>query len=240
MPRKISDDTHGEQLATETTSHSEGAIAIAIKEAPLRRRTLIPLLPTLTAGLLLLLLAQAIIVGITKFVVMGGSAPCLVQGSIAAPLRSSSTAPQLKVQSTLRAHGESAFVMSVLPYARAAHLGTGWPTSVILAQWGLEHGWQAPDFDGYNWGNSKTITFEPHLDNGFAFAATPADGLRQYLIVANLSYYAAIAPAASSGPDAAARALGASPWDEGHYTTDNHPGDSLLKLMRQYNLYQFD
>ena len=42
------------------------------------------------------------------------------------------------------------------------------------------------------------------------------------------------------GPDAAARALGTSPWDAGHYTASGNPGSSLLSIMRVYNLYWYD
>ncbi|MGZ3716292.1 MAG: hypothetical protein ACXVA4_12805, partial [Ktedonobacterales bacterium] len=70
------------------------------------------------------------------------------------------------------------------------------------------------------------------------YAVTPEDGLRQYLRVASLPFYASISHA--SGADAAARALGRSPWDEGHYTHTGDPGSSLLDLMRAFNLYRYD
>ena len=128
-----------------------------------------------------------------------------------------------------------------MPYARLASQQTGWPVSVILAQWGQEHGWQLPDFDGWNLGNEKAYGNQPITASGFCIAANPQIGLAQYLHVAALPYYDAIAPAARlGGADAAARALGASPWDAGHYTHDNNPGDDLLSQMRTYNLYQYD
>ena len=145
--------------------------------------------------------------------------------------------------------GEAAFVRFALPYARQAHAATGWPVSVILAQWGLEQGWQAPNFTGYNFGNCGGLIDEPFIPgtaavgspSTFAYADTPEDGLRFYETVARLSYYSAIAPAAKQGgPVAAAQALGASPWDAGHYTNANDPGSSLVALMEQYNLTQYD
>ena len=48
-----------------------------------------------------------------------------------------------------------AFVALALPYALQAHQMLTWQTSVILAQWGLEHGWSVPDAQGYNWGNTE-------------------------------------------------------------------------------------
>src|SRR5689334_5068945 len=46
------------------------------------------------------------------------------------------------------------FIRLALPYALQAHQALRWQTSVILAQWGLEHGWYVPDAQGYNWGNT--------------------------------------------------------------------------------------
>lgn len=130
------------------------------------------------------------------------------------------------------------FIDFALPYARRAHASLHWPVSLILAQWGLEHGWRLPDFDGFNFGNEKAIGGEPAEQHGFAYAITPEDGLRQYLRVASLSFYSGIGRA--NGADAAARALGQSPWDEGHYTHTGDPGSSLIELMRAYNLYHYD
>lgn len=147
------------------------------------------------------------------------------------------------------ARGVSQFIAFVLPYARRAHAQTGWPTSLILAQWGVEHGWRLPSYTGYNFGNCGAIPGEPTIGglnvpgspSAFSYARTPEDGLRQYAHVAHLSYYTAVAPAArNSGVDAAARALGRSPWDAGHYTDHGDPGSSLLTVLHVYNLYWYD
>lgn len=130
------------------------------------------------------------------------------------------------------------FIEFTLPYASRAHDTLHWPVSVILAQWAVEHGWRLPDFDGFNFGNEKAIGGEPAEQHGFAYAITPEDGLRQYLHVASLSFYSSVGQASSA--DAAARALGRSPWDEGHYTHTGDPGSSLLDVMRAYNLYRYD
>jgi len=142
----------------------------------------------------------------------------------------------------------ASFIDLALPYALQAHKQLGWPTSVILAQWGLEQGWQTPRFTGYNWGNCGAIPNEPMVPGttapgsprAFAYAPAPEDGLRIYLHVAHLKYYTAIAPAAKQSADAAARALGSSPWDAGHYTDHNDPGSSLLAIMQNFNLYRYD
>lgn len=146
------------------------------------------------------------------------------------------------------AKGVQSFVQFALPYARQAHNATGWPTSVILAQWGLEQGWRIPGYTGFNWGNVAALPGEPTVNGiavpgspaAFAYAHTPDQGLSYYIRVARLSFYTGVGQAAQDGPDAAARALGASPWDAGHYTAIGSPGSSLLSLMRVYNLYYYD
>ncbi len=147
------------------------------------------------------------------------------------------------------ATGVKKFVEFALPYARKAHQQTGWPVSLILAQWGLEQGWHVPSYTGYNWGNVAALPGEPTVHgtaapgspSAFAYARTPDDGLRYYVRVAHVGYYKAVAPtAAKYGPDAAARALGQSPWDAAHYTSIHSPGSSLINLMRVYNLYWYD
>lgn len=141
------------------------------------------------------------------------------------------------------------FIAFVLPYARRAHDATGWPTSLILAQWGLEQGWHLPSYTGYNFGNCGAVPGEPTIGglnvpgspSAFTYSATPEDGLRVYIHVAHLSYYTGVAWAAQhEGVNAAARALGASPWDAGHYTDHNDPGSSLIAILQAYNLYQYD
>ena len=147
------------------------------------------------------------------------------------------------------AKGVRSFVGFVLPYARRAHAATGWPTSLILAQWGVEQGWRLPTYTGYNFGNCGAIPGEPTIGGlnvpgspaAFAYARTPEDGLRFYVHVAHLGYYTGVTWAAQhQGVDAVARALGRSPWDAGHYTGIGVPGSSLLSVLRVYNLYWYD
>jgi len=142
-----------------------------------------------------------------------------------------------------------AFINYTLPYARKAHAQTGWPVSVILAQWGLETGWRTRTYTGYNWGNCGGIPGFPLVGGinkpgspaAFSYAYTPTQGVAEYVHVAHLSYYTRVAQAArSGGADAAARALGQSPWDWAHYTNRNSPGSSLVNIMRVFNLYYYD
>lgn len=143
----------------------------------------------------------------------------------------------------------SAFINFTLPYARQTSRQTGWPVSMILAQWGLETGWRVHTFTGYNWGNCGAMPGQPMVGGtsapgspaAFAYAYTPQQGIAEYTHVATLSYYTSVAPAArAGGADAAARALGRSPWDWGHYTNHGSPGSSLITIMRSFNLYWYD
>lgn len=142
-----------------------------------------------------------------------------------------------------------AFIAYTLPYARKASAETGWPVSVILAQWGLETGWRTRTYTGYNWGNCGAMPNQPTIGGinkpgspaAFAYAYSPEQGLAEYVHVAHLGYYTKVAQAArASGATAAARALGQSPWDWGHYTNRGDPGSSLISIMRVYNLYYYD
>ncbi len=130
-----------------------------------------------------------------------------------------------------------AFVKLALPYARQAHAALSWPVGLLVAQWGWEHGWQVPDAQGYNWGNTTYAPGCPYrAGSRFCYAATPAEGLRQYIYTARLPWYRGVTEAARHGVEAAAVALGQSPWDAGHYTHDGHPGDDLLAVLRQFHL----
>lgn len=141
------------------------------------------------------------------------------------------------------------FINYTLPYARKASAQTGWPVSVILAQWGLETGWRTKTYTGFNWGNCGAMPNQPTIGGinkpgspaAFAYAYSPSQGLAEYVHVAHLGYYTRVASAArAGGANAAARALGQSPWDWGHYTNRGDPGSSLITLMRAYNLYYYD
>lgn len=152
-------------------------------------------------------------------------------------------APTYSTPSNVRA-----FIAYTLPYARKASAQTGWPVSVILAQWGLETGWRTKTYTGFNWGNCGAMPGQPTIGGinkpgspaAFAYAYTPSQGVDEYIHVAHLGYYTQVAASAHNGADAAARALGRSPWDWGHYTNRGDPGSSLVSIMRVFNLYYYD
>ncbi len=141
-----------------------------------------------------------------------------------------------------------AFINYALPYARSASARTGWPVSVILAQWGLETGWRTRTYTGFNWGNCGAMPGQPVVGGiskpgspaAFAYAYSPQQGVDEFVHVAHLGYYSNVSAASRFGANAAARALGRSPWDWGHYTNRGDPGSSLISIMNVYNLYWYD
>jgi hypothetical protein len=225
---------------------------------PERRKTRLTI--RLMARLALLPLACLMLLGVQGFIVTvsrvceGASAHqhqqgCLALGVITglsglqmvnAPPPPTPTAPPLPaVPADLPANVHS-FVVLALPYAVQAHQALAWPISVLMAQWGLEHGWSVPDAQGYNWGNTTYAPGCPYRGSNFCYAATPPEGLREYIYTARLSFYDSVRAAVAQGADATALALGRSPWDAGHYTTIGQPGSTLLEIMRNFNLYRLD
>lgn len=159
------------------------------------------------------------------------------------PAATSPTAapPKLPAIPTDLPNNVRSFMKVALPFAVQAHQALNWPTSTILAQWGLEHGWSVPDAQGYNWGNTTYAPNCPYRGSRFCYASTPAEGLREFIYTARLNYYRNIAPAArQGGADAAAQELGKSPWDFAHYAGKGQPGSLLLAIMHNFNLYRFD
>lgn len=150
------------------------------------------------------------------------------------------TVPKLPAIPTDLPGNVQRFVKLALPYAVQAHQQLGWPVSVVLAQWGLEHGWHVPDAQGYNWGNTTYAPGCPYHGSRFCYASTPKEGLREYVYTARLSYYDGVRAAVEKGAEATALALGRSPWDEGHYGGAAHPGSLLVGILRNFNFYRFD
>jgi CHAP domain len=153
------------------------------------------------------------------------------------------------------ATGERAFVCVLLPAARLASaeipIGANgqtspWYVSVILAQWGIEQGWQTPNpLMGYNLGNVRSVPGQPTVgapgNGSFVYAATLQAGVYDYVYTVQHGPYAAVAAAYHTGPDAQASALGTSPWDAGHYQEGGGaPGQDLITSLQLYHLTQFD
>src|SRR5262249_43247461 len=106
-----------------------------------------------------------------------------VGGTTSAPNQSSNSPnqPSYAPKQPSSAKGSQAFVALALPYARQAHQSSGWPVSLILAQWGLEQGWKTPGYTGYNFGNVAALPGEPTVKGiqkvgsprAFAYAKSP-------------------------------------------------------------------
>ncbi len=130
------------------------------------------------------------------------------------------------------------FFDMALPYASQASEALKIPTSVILSQWALESAYGTSGLAGvYNLGGIKYSTkgYGQKLPSGFASYASFADFTRDYIRVLKLPYYDDVR--GKTDVVEAVRALAASPYDAGHY---HGTGDSLLKIIKQYNLTKYD
>lgn len=129
-----------------------------------------------------------------------------------------------------------AFIDRVLPYARRAAAATGLPVSVILAQWGGESGW------GRNAVAQQNNLGAIYGESGFRTYASLDEFTDDWIRVIHLPYYDAVRAAARDGdPVAVARALGESPYDNGHYSQgDGTPGSFLIQIMNNFNLRDYD
>lgn len=131
------------------------------------------------------------------------------------------------------------FFQVTAPYARQAAGSTGIPVPVILAQWALETGY-GTHFSGAN--NLANIT--DFRTGGFRNYATVQDFLSDYVrTLLSPTYAAVIRTARGGGTDAdVARALGASPWDIGHYRGSgayDYPGGLLVAVLDQTDVRAF-
>lgn len=124
------------------------------------------------------------------------------------------------------------FVDDVAGDARLAAARTGVPVSVILAQWidetgnGTSAAWRV----GHNYAG---------VSPGGHVAAYPdrTVGLAAYVRTLSSKAYDSVRAAAASGPDAAAQALGRSPWAASHY---GGQGQDLLRIIQANDLTRFD
>src|SRR5579871_3082409 len=202
-------------------------------------------LTLLVLGLLVLLGAQGFVAHLAGECIAQSKQSCLSLSMFQSPagsqagVVSTSGASLPAIPDDLPGNVRS-FIMLALPYAVQAHETLGWPTSVVLAQWGLEHGWSVPDAQGYNWGNTTYAPGCSYQGSRFCYADTPAEGLREYIYTAQLHYYDSVRAAVPRGADATALELGQSPWDAGHYGGADQPGSSLLTVMHNFNFARFD
>lgn len=121
--------------------------------------------------------------------------------------------------------------------ADVAAKGTGVSRWTILAQWAVETGWgtsSLSQFDnnlaGIRWyGHAGTFQvggLKGEQGTGFAGYHSIDAFIADYVATLNLPYYNGVRDAGSI--EAEIRALGASPWDAGHYLSGGVVGGSVL------------
>lgn len=117
------------------------------------------------------------------------------------------------------------FSAAYLPTAQTVSAGTGIDPYVLLAQWALETGWGESFAGQYNLGNIRSasgpfLNFASLADFAFVAIETWHNGF----------YLGVLASAGQSAADQIA-AIGASPWDAGHYGSP--AGSHLLPYYQQ-------
>lgn len=251
IPQPVAVSRPGPSVPMPTT------IIPAVKKRPVQRVGVVPLSAAARArGMRLSLLV----------LVMAGGATLVaftpLSGWLARPLAPWSANNQVILIPTATpshpvASGEHDFVCAALPFARLAQQAIvkgpnaqphPWYVSVILAQWGIEHGWNIPDYTGYNWGNSSALPGFPSVPGtnqvgspgAFAYATSAEMGVQIYVAFAQNGLYNVVAAAYPQGPEAQAYALGASPWDAAHYTEIGVPGSVIVNVMHTFNLKRLD
>lgn len=140
----------------------------------------------------------------------------------------------------------------VLAVAQRVSPQTGWPVSVHVAQLANESAWFTSNLSvrhnnrsGIKFVNQAGATKTP---DGFAHFESTDAWERDYVRVCSLKLYDAVRVAARQQyPDArtkalaCAAALGATPYDAGHYAgASGQPGKVLFPIIEQYQLWQYD
>lgn len=120
------------------------------------------------------------------------------------------------------------FAATYQPQADAVAAGTGIDPLVLLAQWGVETAWgQAIDNEN-NLANIRCIAGAPCLD-GFAQFGSLDAFVQAAIATWHNGFYSDVL--AASGAAAQLAAIGASPWDAGHYDNGGGPGSSLVEAF---------
>jgi hypothetical protein len=125
----------------------------------------------------------------------------------------------------------------MLPYAVRAKQATNIPHDVILVQWSNESGngssakaIQNNNHAGIKW--SKYAVTAGKDSGGFAIYASLDQFVTDYIRVMKLSYYDAVRSAGATNDIVATiKALGASPYDAGHYMLGDVKGGKLLNAL---------
>lgn len=132
----------------------------------------------------------------------------------------------------------TAYMAKMMPYAQKAESGTGIPAAVIVEQWALEsgNGTSQKARVNSNHGGIKRSKYSPSAvgqdSGGFAIYSSIDGFVQDYVRVMNLSYYTKVRAAGRTGDIVATiKALGASPYDAGHYLLNGVQGGKLLNMI---------
>lgn len=125
----------------------------------------------------------------------------------------------------------------MMPYAVRAKQATNIPTDVILVQWANESGNGSSqkaknnnNHGGIKW--SKYAVLAGKDSGGFAIYASLDQFTTDYIRVMKLSYYNAVRTTGATGNVVnTIKALGASPYDAGHYMLGTVAGGKLLNML---------
>lgn len=124
------------------------------------------------------------------------------------------------------------FRVAFQPYADQAAAGTGLSAELFLAQWAIETGYASSFAGWYNLGNIS----RGGASNGFVSYTSYAQFVNaEILLLHDIPYEGVLASAGKSIADQC-KALGASPWDAGHYDNGGGPGSSLIAILPAFGL----
>lgn len=121
------------------------------------------------------------------------------------------------------------FVAAFLPTAQQVKSGTGLDEDTLLAQWALETAWGSV-FAGKN--NLGNIRCSPTT---FCDYASVADFARAAIDTFHNGLYEAVLATAGKSIETQIAALGASPWDAGHY--GNPAGSALIPYAKEIDMF---
>lgn len=130
------------------------------------------------------------------------------------------------------------FASKMDSYIKRAAQATRIPYQTIEAQWANESAYGTSalavghnNFAGIKYSKSSS-TARPITGSDFAHYASINDFVTDYIRVMSLGYYNDVRAAGATGDVVAAtQALGASPYDAGHYNDGSGVGSKLLKLL---------
>ena len=124
------------------------------------------------------------------------------------------------------------FQAAFQPYADEVAKGTGLSAGLFLAQWAVETAYASSFAGAFNLGN---IT-RGGASNGFVNYGSYAQYAQaQILLLHDIPYEGVLAAAGKTLAEQCV-ALGASPWDAGHYNNGGGPGSSLIAVLPAFGL----